>query len=162
MGGIACPDSSSSCACSHAGALRSGRQVEVVTMGAAAEWQAVGRSSVVTTLEARMHRALLARFTLSASVALIVGCESSRPLEPSAQPDLARGTTPTSGFATLANLPALDKGVHGEASAVQQSGGIIAGYSWHRDGRMIPVTWKLTNGAWTITALSYPATATSA
>jgi uncharacterized membrane protein len=109
-----------------------------------------------------MYRTSLARFALSASVALIVGCESSRPLEPSAQPDLARGTTPTSGFATLASLPSLGKGVHGEAYAVQQSGGMIAGYSWHRDGRMIPVTWKLTNGAWTITALSYPATATSA
>ena len=109
-----------------------------------------------------MQRVTFGRFALSTSIALLLGCESSRPFEPSAQPDLARGTTPTSGFATLVKLPVLSKGLHGEAYAVQQSGGIIAGYSWHRDGRMIPVTWTLTNGAWTIKALSYPATATSA
>jgi len=117
---------------------------------------------VVTTLEARMRRTLLARFTVPASAMLLLGCESSQPLEPPGQAELARQTAPTSGFATLAKLPALTKGVHGEAYAVQQSGAIIAGYSWHRDGRMIPVTWTLNNGAWAITALPYPATATSA
>ena len=109
-----------------------------------------------------MHRALLARFTLSASVGLLLACESNRPFEPSATPALARPQPAASGFATLTKLPSLGKGVHGEAYAVQQSGGIIAGYSWHRDGRMIPVTWTLQNGAWTITSLPYPATATSA
>lgn len=108
-----------------------------------------------------MQRTLLARLTLSASAGLLLGCESPRPFEPSASPELARRPQP-GGFATLTKLPALSRGVHGEAYAVQQSGGIIAGYSWHRDGRMIPVTWTLQNGAWTITSLAYPATATSA
>ena len=106
-----------------------------------------------------MQRALLARFTLSASAGLLLTCESDRPFEPSATPALARPQPAASGFATLTTLPSLGKGVHGEAYAVQQSGGIIAGYSWHRDGRMIPVTWTLQNGVWIITSLPYPATA---
>jgi uncharacterized membrane protein len=110
-----------------------------------------------------MRRALLARFTLSASVALVVGCESSQPLEPTAGPDLARKPEAAPGFATLSTLPSLSRGGTGaEAYAVQQSGGVIAGYAWHTDGRMIPVKWSLQNGAWTITSLPYPATATSA
>ena len=111
-----------------------------------------------------MRRLTLATFALSASVGLLLlGCESSRPLEPTTGPDLARKPGPAPGFATLSNLPSLGRGGNGaEAYAVQQSGGIIAGYSWQNDGRMIPVKWSLQNGAWTITSLPYSATATSA
>lgn len=111
-----------------------------------------------------MRRLTLATFALSASVGLLLGCESSRPLDPTAGPDLARKPEPAPGFATLSKLPSLSKGATGGASAfaVQQSGGIIAGYSYHSDGRMLPVKWRLLNGAWTITSLPYSATATSA
>ena len=69
-----------------------------------------------------MRRALLARFTLSASVALVVGCESSRPLEPTAGPSLARKPVAEPGFATLSTLPSLGRGgnANAEAYAVQQ------------------------------------------
>ena len=78
-------------------------------------------------------------------------------------PLMARGG-PNAGteFATLSKLPALSKGVHGEAYAVDQVGSIIAGYSWGQDGRMYPATWKLQNGKWTLTTLPFAATATSA
>src|SRR5215213_5419663 len=106
-----------------------------------------------------MQRIAVARLALSASAVLILGCESHRPFEPSSEPALARGRTASTEFATLSTLPALSRSVHGEAYAVQRSGGIIAGYSYDRDDRMIPVTWTLQNGTWTIAALPYPTTA---
>lgn len=109
-----------------------------------------------------MRRLTSATFALSASVGLLLGCESSRPLEPTAGPDLARKPVAEPAFATLSTLPSLGRGNGAEAYAVQQSGGIIAGYSWQSDGRMIPVKWTLQNGAWMITSLPYAATATSA
>lgn len=104
-------------------------------------------------------------FALSASAALLLGCDSNRPLDPSSGPDAAaaRVKAPSSGgFATLSTLPPIKGGGHGEAYAVTQAGSIIAGYSWDRSGRMNPVTWTLQDGAWRITALPYPASATSA
>jgi probable HAF family extracellular repeat protein len=110
-----------------------------------------------------VRRVTLGFFALSATAALLLGCDSNRPLEPSHGPDaLARVATAQSGFATLSTLPALSKGVHGEAYAVTQAGSIIAGYSWDRAGRMNPVTWRLQTGAWRITALPYVSSATSA
>ena len=101
-----------------------------------------------------MHRAPLVRITLSASAALLLGCESSRPLEPT-----RTGPGPKAGAGARVRHPeqaaVTRRGEHEEAYAVQQSGGIIAGYSWQSDGRMIPVKWTLQNGAWTITSLPY-------
>jgi uncharacterized membrane protein len=107
-----------------------------------------------------MRRHTLATFALSASVGLLLGCESSRPLEPTAGPDLARKPAAT-GFATLSKLPSLSHGGKGNAAAyaVQHSGGIVAGYSYHNDGRLLPVTWTLQNGTWTVASLPIPATA---
>jgi probable HAF family extracellular repeat protein len=91
---------------------------------------------------------------------LVVGCGTTDPVEPLVEPTtpmMAKGG-PITGteFATLATLPALSKGVHGEAYAVNQAGSIVAGYSWSsRDGAMHPVTWTLQNGKWTLTALPY-------
>lgn len=90
---------------------------------------------------------------------LVLGCGIQDPVEPSSgeTPLTARGGPNTgTGFATLGTLPALNKGVHGEAYAVNQAGSIVAGYSWsNRDGAMHPVTWTLQSGKWTITELPY-------
>jgi probable HAF family extracellular repeat protein len=96
---------------------------------------------------------------------MLFGCDGGQPVEPTpiAVPSLAKGGPNTaSGFATLAKLPPIKGGGHGEAYAVDQAGSVIAGYSWDREGRMNPVTWTLQNGAWTVTPRPYPATATSA
>src|SRR5688572_5082067 len=96
---------------------------------------------------------------------LLFGCDGGQPSEPSplAVPSLAKGGPPPStGFATLALLPPIKGGAHGEAYAVDQAGSVIAGYSWDREGRMNPVTWTLQTGVWTTTRRPYPATATSA
>ena len=111
--------------------------------------------------EARMHRAPLVRITLATSAALLLGCESHRPLEPSRRrPDLARGT-PAPAARVRHPDHACRRSAEGcmalRRTPCSSPGGIIAGYSWHRDGRMIPVTWTLQNGAWTITALPYAA-----
>ena len=99
---------------------------------------------------------------LTASAVLLLGCDNGRSLEPSSGPDgadaLARRP---SGFATVSALPEL-RGGHGEAYAVDQAGSVIAGFSWDRSDRMIPVTWTLQDGAWRLTALPYPASATGA
>ena len=113
-----------------------------------------------------MRRATLGFFSLPISAALLLGCDTRQPLEPSpvsTAPNVAKGG-PGGGtqFATAALLPPIKGGSHGEAYAVDRTGSIIAGYSWDRAGRMNPVTWKLQNGAWTITALPYAASATSA
>jgi len=103
---------------------------------------------------------------LSVGVLMIFGCDAGQPVEPSlsqADPSLAKGgPTASIGFATLAKLAPIKGGGHGEAYAVDQAGSVIAGYSWDRNGRMNPVTWRLQSGAWTITAFPYAATATSA
>jgi probable HAF family extracellular repeat protein len=109
------------------------------------------------------------RFVLGTSAVLLVGCDTRQPLEPARPPGAASmakgggGGGPPAGsqFATLSQLPAL-KGSHGEAYAVNQVGSLIAGYSWDRTGRMIPATWRLQNGAWTLTTLPYAASASSA
>jgi probable HAF family extracellular repeat protein len=105
-------------------------------------------------------------FSLSIATAVLLGCDTTPPLEPSrvpAAPNMAKGGPNTgSQFATLAKLAPIKGGGHGEAYAVDRTGSVIAGYSWDRAGRMNPVTWRLQNGAWVITALPYAPTATSA
>jgi uncharacterized membrane protein len=105
-------------------------------------------------------------FILSLAAATLLGCDTGQPLEPAHVPgaaSMAKGGPPTgSQFATLSNLPVLKGGGPGEAYAVNQAGSLIAGYSWDRAGRMIPVTWTLQSGAWTLTALPYAASASSA
>jgi uncharacterized membrane protein len=100
------------------------------------------------------------------AVGLVVGCDSRAPFEAFVANDAALsikgGPKTGSGFATLSTLPPLPGGQHGEAYAVNQAGAIVAGYSWDSADRMNPVTWTLQNGAWTITALPYAASATSA
>ena len=108
-------------------------------------------------------------FVLTVAAASLLGCDARQPLEPPHAPDVASmargggGGGPPAGsqFATLTQLPAL-KGSHGEAYAVNQAGSLIAGYSWDRTGRMIPATWRLQNGAWTLSTLPYAASASSA
>ena len=89
----------------------------------------------------------------------VLGCGIQDAVEPlSGETPLTARGGPTTGteFATLGTLPALSKGVHGEAYAVNQAGSVVAGYSWSsRDGAMHPVTWTLQNGKWTITELPY-------
>jgi probable HAF family extracellular repeat protein len=110
------------------------------------------------------------RFILSIAAAPLLGCDTRQPLEPARVPgaaSMAKGGPPGgppagSQFATLTNLPVLKGGQIGGANAVNQAGSIIAGYSWDRTGRMIPVTWRLQNGAWTLTTLPYAASASSA
>ena len=97
---------------------------------------------------------------------LVLACDTKTFVEPSLEPGpplMAKGG-PIGGteFATLSKLPALSKGVHGEAYAVNHVGSIIAGYSWDRAGRMHPATWRLQSGKWTLTTLPYAVTASSA
>jgi uncharacterized membrane protein len=104
---------------------------------------------------------------LSGAAVLVLGCDTRKSLEPSPEPpapSLAKGGGGGGGtdFATLTPLPALSSRVHGEAYAVDRTGSLIVGYSWDSNDRMNPVTWRLQNGAWTITALPYAAYATSA
>ena len=105
-------------------------------------------------------------FMLSIAAAPLLGCDTRQALEPAHVPgaaSMAKGGPSTgSQFATLSSLAPLKGGGHGEAYAVNQAGSLIAGYSWDRAGRMIPVTWKMQSGAWTITALPYAASASSA
>jgi uncharacterized membrane protein len=105
-------------------------------------------------------------FSLFIATAVLVGCDTRPPLEPSrvpAAPNMAKGGPNTgSQFATAAKLAPIKGGGHGEAYAVDRTGSIVAGYSWDRGGRMHPVTWRLQNGTWTITVLPYAPTATSA
>ena len=97
---------------------------------------------------------------------LLVGCDAKMPIAPSLEPAVASaakgGIRSASTFAARTTLPTLSRNVSGEAYAVDQAGSIVAGYSWDRAGRMNPVTWTLLNGTWTIAALPYSATATSA
>ena len=107
------------------------------------------------------------RLILSIVAAPLLGCDSRQPLDPAhvpGAPHMAKGGPPAGGsqFATLSLLAPLKGGGHGEAYAVNHAGSLIAGYSWDRAGRMIPVTWRLQNGAWTLTALPYAASASSA
>lgn len=105
-------------------------------------------------------------FPLVIVAALTIGCDNRQPLEPSrvpGVPNMAKGgPKPGTQFATLGRLGPIKGGSHGEAYAVNRTGSIIAGYSWDRAGRMNAVTWTLQSGAWTITALPYAASATSA
>jgi uncharacterized membrane protein len=101
------------------------------------------------------------------SAILLVGCDSAAPLEVANTLDaasLAKGGTGGGGteFATRTALPALQKGVHGEAYAIDRAGALIGGYSWDQQGYMHPVTWSLQNGSWKITAYPWDASATSA
>src|SRR5688500_1237784 len=107
------------------------------------------------------------RFAVILSIAApLLGCDTRQPLDPARVPgaaSMAKGGPPAGNeFATLTNLPVLKGGNLGGANAVNQAGSLIAGYSWDRTGRMIPVTWRLQNGAWTLTALPYAASASSA
>jgi len=105
-------------------------------------------------------------FILAIAAAPLLGCDTRQPLEPARVPgaaSMAKGGPPASSeFATLTQLPVLKGGNLGGANAVNQAGSIIAGYSWDRTGRMIPATWRLQNGAWTLTTLPYAASASSA
>jgi len=97
---------------------------------------------------------------------LLAACDNQRPLEPSRGLEAPRaqrgGIKNATGSATLTTLPSLARGVYAEAYAVDRAGSIIAGYSRDRTDRMNPVTWTQQNGTWAITALPYPASATSA
>ena len=105
-------------------------------------------------------------FILALAAAPLVGCDTRQPLEPARVPDavsMAKGRPPAGNeFATVSQLPAIKGANNAGANAVNQGGSIIAGYSWDRTGRMIPTTWTLQNGAWTLTALPYAASASSA
>ena len=97
---------------------------------------------------------------------LFLGCDHSTSLEPAGNlgdPMMAKGGPLTGGseWAVRTALPALHRSVHGEAYAVNQAG-LIAGYSWDRAGLKQAVTWKQQNAVWTITALPFDASATSA
>ena len=108
----------------------------------------------------------LVLFSACLTVGALLGCDTRAPFEASLDPgvSLAAKGAPKSGggFASLSTLPALSPKVHGEAYAVDQAGSIVAGYSWDNAGRMNPVTWTLNSGAWTVTALPYAVSATSA
>lgn len=102
----------------------------------------------------------------SVAAGLLAACDNPRSLEPARGPGAPQaqrgGIKNANTFATLTTLPALSRGVYTEAYAVDRAGSVIAGYSRDRTDRMNPVTWTQQNGAWTITALPYPASATSA
>ena len=110
---------------------------------------------------------LVAMLMRSTSAVLILGCDGKAPLEltnnPSV-PSLAKGGSGAGGteFATRTALPALTKGVHGEAYVVNRAGTLIGGYSWDRAGLMHPVTWSQQTGTWQITAYPWDGSATSA
>jgi probable HAF family extracellular repeat protein len=109
-----------------------------------------------------MRRVTAALFTLSATL-LLPGCDDNRPLEPLFKSDgLSHAAKAPVSFATLISLPALSKGVHGEAYGVNRTGTVVTGYSWDRAGRMNPARWTPQNGGWAISALPYPSSATSA
>lgn len=109
-------------------------------------------------------------FAATLSAVLLLGCSSDAPLEIANAldaPSLARGGGGGGGgggteFATRTALPALQKGVHGEAYAINRAGSLIGGYSWDQLGYMHPVTWSLQNGTWQITAYPWDESATSA
>ena len=115
-----------------------------------------------------MSRSTSVSFVVPLFAVLALGCDTRNVLEPSLEPGAplmakgGNGGSDGTGFATLVKLPALSKGVHGEAYAVNQGGSIIAGYSWDRTGRKIPAKWTLQSGTWKLTTLPYAATATSA
>jgi uncharacterized membrane protein len=115
---------------------------------------------------AMKHFAPVVTATLSAI--LVLGCSSEAPLEVANSldaPSLAKGGSGGGGgteFATRTALPALQKGVHGEAYAVNRAGSLIGGYSWDQQDYMHPVTWSLQSGTWQITAYPWDASATSA
>ncbi|HZI29561.1 MAG TPA: hypothetical protein VFD64_15435 [Gemmatimonadaceae bacterium] len=105
-------------------------------------------------------------FAAMLSAVVLPGC-SETPIEVANTldaPSLAKGGPGGGGteFATRTALPALQKGVHGEAYAISRAGGLIGGYSWDQQGYMHPVTWSLQNGTWKITAYPWDASATSA
>lgn len=98
---------------------------------------------------------------------LVFGCESKTPVDPTTAPQvpsLAKGGPGggTTEFATRTALPALVRGTHGEAYAVNRAGSLIGGYSWDQQGLMHPVTWSLVSGSWKITAYQWDGSATSA
>lgn len=111
-------------------------------------------------------------FAVMLSAALLPGCSSDAPLEVANSldsPSLAKGGSGGGGgggagteFATRTALPALQKGVHGEAYAVNRAGSLVGGYSWDQQGYMHPVTWSMQSGTWRITAYAWDASATSA
>lgn len=105
---------------------------------------------------------------ISALAAVLVGCEGGQLQSPDAAEDGANQTQPTTAqgkqnpIATLVTLPTLS-GRTAEARAVNNSGGVIAGYAWERRGTMRAVKWiPETNGSWTIAMLPEPAGAAGA
>ena len=109
-------------------------------------------------------------FLGSLSAVLILGCDHKAPGAPVLEVGealLAKGGGGSGGggsteFATRYSLPPLPRGPHGEAYAVNQAGTLVVGYSWDKNGLMHPVQWTMQSGAWTITALPFDASATSA
>jgi len=106
-------------------------------------------------------------FFASISAVLFLGCDPGTSLEPAAKPGdpmLAKGGGGSGGseWAVRTALPPLQGGAHGEAYAVNKSGSLVAGYSWDKAGLMQAVTWKRLNGVWTVSALPFGASATSA
>lgn len=106
-------------------------------------------------------------FFASISAVLFLGCDQSTSLAPAGKlgdPMLAKGGQPPSGgseWAVRTALPSLHRSVPSQANAVNGAG-LIAGQSWDRAGLLQAVTWKQQNGVWTITALPFDATASSA
>jgi hypothetical protein len=107
-------------------------------------------------------------FAATLSAVLLLGCSSEAPLEVAntlESPSLAKGGSGGGAgteFATRIALPALQKGVHGEAYAINRAGSLIGGYSWDNLDYMHPVTWSPVNGTWQITAYPWDESATSA
>ena len=109
-------------------------------------------------------------FLASMAAVLVLGCDQKSPVAPALEVGealLAKGGGGSGGggstdFATRYSLPPLPRGRHGEAYSVNQAGTLVVGYSWDRNDLMHPVQWTMQNGAWTVTALPFDASATSA
>ena len=101
-----------------------------------------------------MRRLTLGTFALSALTLLLLGCDSSRSLDPlSASDEAAQAKGRAIPFATLTMLPSL--GSNGVAYGVDAEGTVIVGQSFDRAGYLYAVKWTLVNGAWVIATLPY-------
>jgi uncharacterized membrane protein len=115
-----------------------------------------------THLKEKLMRGFAPLLVTLSTFAALLGCDGSNTLAPQNAPDgQAEMAKPSTGVAQVTRLPAL-KGAHGEALAIDEAGTVAAGFSWDRSGRMHPAKWTMNSGAWALTTLPYPASATSA
>ena len=104
-----------------------------------------------------MRRLTPGTFALLAAAVLLVGCDSSRSLEPLSASDeaaQAKGGPPQVTFATLTTLPNL--GGPSEAHAIDATGTVVVGHSFNRAGYRYAVKWKFQGGSWVISTLQGP------